>query len=448
MSIFPSRSRACNARSAAKPTSRTDARAFWKWLKAELALFKRLRQVQDGRHPDRTSIPLEAMLAAVLAMFWFQLPSLHALDDQLQAGGWLRRIIARLGHDDAISDDALRNALTKLDEPSLRAVLHHVNRRVLKGWGAGRYLDSQLGRRLAAIGHQRLASRLVVAIDGHHLFGTTSAKRCCAGCLERTLTIRGKQVPEYYHHVVVAQVIGAHPALILDFEPVLPGENEKVAAKRLLPRLAAIYGERIGVVVADAFFDNEPFRRAVATCGWRSVVVHKTTNHSHSLEAEERLDRRDKERTKPDARYRQGPGAEYRVWEEAAGGRRLIEVRRITKAGTWKSQGVTDLPADQAHPVAVGILVEERWDIENTGFKQLATDWKLDRAYVHTNRPTAVAACVTLALLAYNAFHTFVYRKLKLDPTTPERALQAFRRDLIFTADSLGRRETAHARPP
>ena len=67
--------------------------------------------MRDGRDPDRTSIPLEVMLVAMLAMFWFQLPSLKALDDQLRHGRWLKRALARLGYSEAISDDAFRNAL-------------------------------------------------------------------------------------------------------------------------------------------------------------------------------------------------------------------------------------------------------------------------------------------------------------------------------------------------
>ena len=55
---------------------------------------------------------------------------------------------------------------------------------------------------------------------------------------------RGKDltevVPEYYHQVVVAHWIGTHPALVLDFEPVLPGESEWTAAARMVPRLKEV----------------------------------------------------------------------------------------------------------------------------------------------------------------------------------------------------------------
>lgn len=430
------------------PLTRRNARAFWRWLRADLKLFRLVKGVRDGRDPYRTIIPLDVMLAAVLAMFWFQLPSVEALDDQLRHGRWLRRALAGLGYDGPISNDAIRNAAAKLDLESLRAVLHHLGRRMLKGWGAGRYLESQLGKRLRRINQHHLAAKAVVALDGHYLFGTYSEKRCCPQCQKRSVTVNGQKITEYYHMTIVAQMVGAHPAVILDFEPLLPGENELTAVKRLLPRLAEVYGDSIGIVIADAMYDTEPFRRQVFELGYRSVVVHKTDNHDPARTAERNLAARDPKRCKPDARHRPDPKTEYRVWDEPAGGRRLIEVRRSCNGTEWKSQGMTDLPREHGHPLAIGILIEERWDIENTGFKQLVTDWRLDRAYIHAKKPTAVWACVNLALLAYNAFHYFVYRILKLDPDDPERTLQAFRRDLIHTVGTLGLRAMPDARPP
>lgn len=434
------------APSPARVLSRASARSFWRWLKADLKLFRELHTVRDGRDPSRVKIPLTVILASVLAMYWFQLPSLNALEDQLAHGLWLRRQLAQLGYGESFSSEAVAKALAQVDPDDLRAVLYRLGRRSLKGWGAGRYLESHIGRRLTLIGQHHLAAKAIVTIDGHHLFGTTSQERCCAACRTTTKTINGERITVYYHMTLVAQMLGAHPAMMLDFEPMRPGENEKTAVKRLLPRLKAAYGDRIGIVVADAMYDSEPFRRQVADAGWRSIVVHKDNNHSFAVEAQAALDERDPARRRPDWKHHPDPWLAYRVWEQAAGGRRLVEVRRTTKERrgseehTWKSQALTDLPAARANAVAVGIILEERWEIENKGFKQLVEDWKLDRAYVHADRPKAAWAFVALALLAYNAFHTFVYRHLGLDPAAPARSLQAIRRDLLHTVAGLAAR--------
>jgi len=69
------------------------------------------------------------------------------------------------------------------------------------------------------------------SIDGHELFSSRS--RCCAKCLKRKVTVRGKEVIEYYHRIVVCHLVGFDLALPLDLEPILPGEGEVIAAKRL-----------------------------------------------------------------------------------------------------------------------------------------------------------------------------------------------------------------------
>jgi hypothetical protein len=414
-----------------------------------MKLFDSLKHVRDGRDSGRIVIPLKVLLVGVLAMYWFQLPSLAALDDQLRHHSWLRRVLAPLGYGAAVADDTFRNAFAKLDADGLHGILHQIGRKLLKGWGAGRYRDSQLARKLAPLGMQKLAGKLTIIIDGHHLFETRHVARTCNECLQRSVLVNGQHETAYYHHVLVAQVMGAHPAVILDFEPLLPGENELVAVRRLLPRLKEAYGERIGVVVADAMYDNEPFRRLVNACDYRSVLVHKVDRSTYGKAARAALDRRDPERVRPDYKHHAGRGVHYHVWDQAAGGRRLIEVRRNDRSGkTWKSQAMTDLPADQIHAVAVGLLLESRWEVENKGFKQLVEDWNLDRAYVHAKKPRAVRAFVALALLAYNALHQFIYRVLGLDPVEPERALQAVRRDLIHTLVDLGVRGPPHARSP
>lgn len=380
-------------------------------------------------------------------MFWFGWPSLLSLDDHLRHQGFLRRILRLVGYSKPISDDTFRRGLDLLCLDGLRVVLHQVCLRTLKGWGAGRYRECALAQKLRPLHAHHLAARAVVGIDGHHLFTTTSKKRCCSDCLERVIKVGKEYVTEYYHMAVVAQWIGTHPSLVLDFEPLKSGENELVAVKRLVPRLAEVYGERIGILVADAFYDNEPFRRLAAKAGYSSVIVHKNELRDPGRSAVRALEKRDQQRLSPDWTH-MDRGVRYRVWEEPADGRRLMEVRRSDANGEWKTQCMTDLPSETAPAVAVGMIVEERWGIENTGFHELVGTWNLDRAYVHAGRPTAAWAFVLLALLAYNVFQLFAYRHLKLDPRRPQRTLGALRRDLVTTLGLFGLKGMARARGP
>lgn len=425
---------------------------FLKWYRQHGDLVAGLEAIPDGRDQSKTRIPLSAILLAVMCMFWLGLGSLRALDDRLKVSPGLRRLLLLAGWEGSISDDTFADALNKLDLFALRAVLHRQAKREFKRWGAGRYLQSELGQRLKGTGAAHLAAKAVVAIDGHELF--YSEHRACAQCLTRTIKEkRGGdwvELEQRYHKVVVAQWVGGHPSIMLDVEPLLPGEGEQTAAYRLVERLAKVYGASIGTLVADALYDGEPFRRVARQAAYRTVIRIKKFNQDPGRAAKRALDRRDPNRTNPDRKYRETHARRYECWGVPEGDRQFIEVRRTDGSGegarVQQAYLLTDWPVTKAPMVAIAMLYETRWWIENTGFHELAGAWSLDRAFVHAGRPTAAMAIVTLALMAYNAFQVYVYRHLGLDPSRPCRTLGDFRRDFLETLSLPQRR--AHARAP
>lgn len=419
---------------------------FLGWSRRELGLFGLLRGVRDGRR--HAHIPLPAVLLAMLAMFWLGWGSLRTLDDQLERSRGLRRALSAVGWGSGISDDTFREALARLDLGGLRVVLHHLCRHALLRWRTGRYRECELAQRLQPLHESRLCARAVVALDGHFLFGAVSERRRCSSCLDWKWRHGEHEMPVHGHVAVFAQWVGTHPAAILDIEPVRPHENELIAAYRLLPRLAEVYGQRLGIIIADAMYDGEPFRRMVAAYGYRSVVVFKDPFGDPGRTALRMLEASDPARAHPDWTFQADAGTTYRVWERPAGGRRLIEVRREDRRGSWKSQCLTDLPASEASAVAVGLLLEERWWIENTGFHELVGRWHLDRAYVHAHKPVAAWACVLLALVAYMVFQWFAYRVIPADSRPPRRSLTAVRWDLVATLERFGTRGLPRIRAP
>lgn len=422
--------------------------AFWAWQERRVGLLPSLADVEDGRRSPR--IPLPAVLLAVVVGFLFGWRSMLALDDQLKHNAALRRWLAVAGHGASISDDTFADALGTLDLRSLQAVLTKVGKRQLARWRSCRWAESELGRRLARVQAGRLASRAVVAIDGHHLFSCPHPARRCTDCARNHLS--GPGMPPA-HEIVAAQWIGVHPALVLDFEPVLPHQGgEHGAATRLLERLGRTYGAQIGVIVADALYDYPAFRARVRAAGYRSIIIHKDPARAPGGEARRALDQRDPDRINPDWKYRDERGHRYEVWEQHVSSHleaRLIATRRTLPDGVVRHRDVvTDLPKEHAPAVAVSILGETRWWIENTGFHELAGPWSLDRAFVHTGRPTAVWAIVCLGLLAYNMLQLYAYRHLRLDPAKPERTLGAIRRDLACSLALFGLRGRPRARSP
>lgn len=422
--------------------------AFWAWQERKVSLVPALAKVRDGRRAPR--IPLPAVLLAMLSSFWFGWRSVLALDDQLKHNAALKRWLAVASHDASISDDTFADALQALEPRSLQEVLTSVAKRQMARWRAGRWAESELGRRLSRIHAGQLASRAVVAIDGHYLFGCRHPRRRCPNCVKHNVS--GPGTPPS-HQIVVAQWVGVHPALVLDFEPILPKQGgEHGAALRLLVRLGRTFGSLIGVIVADALYDYTAFRAQVREAGYHSVIVHKDPARVPGGEARRALDVRDPERISPDWTYRDERRHRYEVWEQRSPTHleaRLVSTRRTLPDGTVRHRNVvTDLPAERAPALAVSILGETRWWIENTGFHELAGAWSLDRAFVHAGRPTAAWAIVCLGLLAYNVLQIYAYRHLRLDAAKPERTLGAIRRDLVCTLALFGLRGRPRARSP
>lgn len=418
--------------------------SFWAWQERRAGLVRAFARVGDGRRAPR--IPLPAILLAMSASFWFEWGSVLALDDQLKRNVALRRWLAVAGHASSISDDTFADALDALELGSLRKVLTDFGKRQFARWRAGRWAQSELGHRLARIQAGRLASKAVVAIDGHHLFSCRHPARRCPAC--------AKPLGSWpSHEIVVAQWVGVHPALVLDFEPILPdGHGEHGAGKRLVERLGRTYGADIGVIVADALYDSASFRNQVRAAGYRSVIIHKDPERAPGGEARQAVDARDPHRTSPDWKYVDERGHRYEVWEQHGANHleaRYIETRRTLPDGVVRHRDVvTDLSKEDAPALAVSILGETRWWIENTGFHELAGPWSLDRAFVHTGRPTAAWAVVCLGLLAYNMLQLYAYRHLRIDPNKPERTLGAIRRDLVCSLALFGLRGRPRARAP
>ena len=81
---------------------------------------------------------------------------------------------------------------------------------------------------------------------------------------------------EYYHRYVFAQINGPRLNVLLDLEPIRPGEAEAEAALRLLGRIRRVYGARfLDAVTVDSWYVQGPFLKAVEKLGWQWVVVLK-----------------------------------------------------------------------------------------------------------------------------------------------------------------------------
>jgi hypothetical protein len=154
---------------------------------------------------------------------------------------------------------------------------------------AGRFINRKL-KRGKVFEASKMHGLLVVSLDANEQF--CSDHRSCEDCLTREVICKDAQGNEvkktqYYHKQVYAQLSGPRLSVILDLEPMRPGEEECAAALRLLGRMRQTYGPRFfDVVVVDSWYANGPFLKTVVRkLGWPVIAVLKQERYEIYQEA-------------------------------------------------------------------------------------------------------------------------------------------------------------------
>lgn len=376
-------------------------RQFWHATAKLFDLPRRLRAVRDRRTDPEIS-------AAVLATSLFlgavlRVPSFLQLEAETRRPGWQRLI----GWPKAISDDALGYGLEHARPEDWRTVLVGVN----QTFKANKALESA-----------KINGLLVVAVDGNEQF--KSRARCCEDCCQRQIKVTDDsgqvvEVTEYYHRQVYAQLNGPTLSIVLDVEPIRPGEEEAAAALRLLGRIRRLYGPRFfDVVTVDAWYATGPFIKAVQHLGWGLVSVLKQERYDIYKEATAL--------TKGQApQCHQWEDRTIQLWEakdlsftdEAIGSMRVVlaeekwkEVRRVGGRRELRDQQRSWrwLVSSELDPYSVQTIWHighRRWGIENHAFNELTQHYHLEHCPHH--HPVAIIAWLLILVLAFNVFEWF-----------------------------------------
>ena len=290
----------------------------------------------------------------------------------------------------------------------------------------------------------------IAAVDGHEFFN--SRKRCCPECQQRTLTIQGEEVVEYYHQGVVCHLIEHELAVPLDVELLRPGEGEETAAKRLLQRVFANYPRYFDVVCGDALYFDAPFLNFCTGHGKHAIVVIKGENRVLLQDARGVFDQ-------------QAPGVwqdgkrAVRYWDAegfttAEGVKQPLRVvrtqqtvrrrERVAGEGGGKEEKsewywAVTLSKRQLPTRRVWRAGHRRWDVENDCFNVLSRHWGLDHCFKHA--PAAIVNFVLTLFLGYVLLQCFWQRNVK-------EPLRQKIRTLIGLADEVRRSLGAGVRAP
>jgi hypothetical protein len=359
-------------------------------------------KVSDQRCLPR--IATGVVVKSALAMFWARLGSLHALESVSEAQFWK----SWLGQPPS-SADTVGRVYTLLEAETLRAGSHHL------------YTRLKRNKALAGLGGLGVA-----VIDGHE--SHASYRRHCSGCLERTIHSEQGDRLQYYHRQVVLMLVSGGRSdrpglrLLLDLESQRLREDEVAAALRLLERVLARYPRAFDVVLADGLYAQAPFFNFLLRHRKHPLVVLKDPRRDLYQDAFGLFHLTPPQRGQYRSRDCQWQDVEdLRSWPHVQAPVRVVRsqerytprcqltLQRVTVTTEWI--WVTTLSATQAPTALVVRLGHQRWDIENYGFNEMATEWNCDHVYRH--QPNAIVAFLLTAFLAYNLFHAFLLLNLK-----------------------------------
>lgn len=401
--------------------------------------------ITDTRHEPRVATTLVARILLTLGLL--RIRSFNALEPQL-AEPWMHKALGVVFKGKKLcSADALSYSLQRMDDGTARQACVQIvkkaerNKVFREGWfGAMRF----------------------VAVDGWEPY--CSYKRHCPACLTRQVRVGGKTVTQYYHRYVVALLLDEKVEVVVDMEPVRSAdvrcehgepdvkghEGELTAAKRLVLRLRATYGNLIDVLTLDALYCNGPFFTLADQCRYGVIAVAKKADNEPLKEALALWGNQPAHKTVQDNSKRE----RVELWDvrdlqtlsSYKGSIRVLRARAhknddATAATNWcfaVTGKATKLPAFQ-----VACAGRARWHIENTAFYQFAHYWHFTHVFTHGGN--ALPSLLWIFFLAFNLLQLFLYRQLGgygrdrgKDPTrTILRLVDEMRDDLAQFVDPL-----------
>ncbi len=339
---------------------------------------------------------------SVFLMFLLRLRSLNGLEQDARGSrDWMKWVGGK-----PPSADTVGYVFSRFDGEGLRGGLRSINRKL------GRNKAFELGK---------VKGMAVVSLDGHELFSSTC--RCCPHCSERRVKKGEEEIIQYYHRVVMAQMLGSDPRPILDMELQGKGDGELTAATRLIERLLRDYPRSFGIVTLDALYASGPLVKLLVKKGKHAVIVLKDEQRDLMEDARSLFARMEPEViTCGGKRQLLWDLEHFATWPQTGTTVRVVrsvEEQTVRKqvAGKWKVKEVisewwwvTTLPKDQFSARVISEIGHWRWEIENQGAGELVSHWNMDHCFKHD--PVAIEAFLLTLAWAYSLFHAFVARNL------------------------------------
>ena len=396
--------------------SRGKLQQFEKYVCTVFGLPDLLASFVDTRRAPK--IPTFDVANSLFHTAVLRIPSINALEGDLRESDF-QKLIGRQPTPDvkAFSADVVANVLDKLQLQGIRKAIHEVINKA---------------ERNKAFRDGCYSALRCVAVDGWEPF--SSYDRHCPNCLVRRVKVKRRtgeleEVEQYYHHYVVALLLGPVLDVVLGIERVLNEEalrdidpehegheGELTAARRLIDSLHDTYGGFIDAFVLDALYANGPVMTQLTNYGYRGFLVLKKQKDEPFKEALTLWQMHG-----PCEKY-EDPDRKEQVefWDvdeietlNSYKGKVRAVRALVTKPDqdptTWCFAIIGQRARQLGRRTALQIM-RSRWHIENTGFNQWIRYWNLGHVFRHTQN--ALSAVLLLWTLAFNLLQMFVYRRL------------------------------------
>lgn len=366
-----------------------------------------LRSVRDGRSEPR--VPLPPLVVCLVLGVVVRVGSYLDLAEQTRSRRRWRRLCG-------------------LKAPVRHEIFAYVTERMApEDWRQSQAAVARELKRNKALESCKINGLLFLSIDANEHFASFS--RTCPRCCQRQVEVldgdgQKLKATQYYHRYVFAHLSGPKSNLVLDVEPIRPGEEECAAALRLLGRLRRLYGPRFfDGITADAWYAQGPFLRALDKLGWMWIVVLKrqemdvfqeavqlSKNQKPSMEFRDEPRQRQVQLWKvKDLHFSDGytRGGSVQVvrseecWTERSvqGGHKHAQARQTQ--WMWVAcQALSEYPPDLVYQAG-----HRRWGIENQAFNELTQAYHLTHCYHHD--PTSMLVQMLILIFAFTLFTAF-----------------------------------------
>jgi Transposase DDE domain len=377
---------------------------FLQYAQKVFELNELLSRVRDGRCDPK--IPVLPVILCLLLGVVLRISSYHDLSAQTQRRRW--RHLCRLKN--PIGDDIFGYVTERMQPQDWR----QIQARMVKRLKHNKALESC-----------KIKGLLFVSLDANEHFKSRS--RHCVCCCQRQIEVvdgegKTKKVTEYYHRYVFAQINGPKINIVMDVEPIRPGEDECAAALRLLGRLRRIYGPRFfDAITADAWYARGPFLKSVLKMGWQWVAVLKRQDMNVYQEAQQlsqgqkpcasfedvRRDRQVQLWDVKDLDFSDEYGQKVRtvrseerwIQKQISGG--IKEQKPQCSQWLWAaSDGLNGYAPELIYDAG-----HRRWGIENKAFNELTQGYHLEHCYHHD--PTAMLVQMLILVFGFTLFTAF-----------------------------------------